>query len=613
MPNIIFDSLYPQVSAPVRSTAGSAGYDLAAHLTGRSVRVWHDNTMEQREAQMNEGVGTLVLSPGEKALVPLGFRARLPAGFEAQIRPRSGMSVKTDLVIANAPGTVDPDYPDEWCVPVKNGGTRELRIAHGDRIAQLVLARFEVAEFTAGSVVPTTDRAGGFGSTGAGVRRAALLCLLGLAAPAAVAQQPGKVSVESFTLPNGLAVHLVEDHSSQVVAVDIWYDVGARNERPSRTGFAHLFEHMMFQGSEHVKKAEHFQYVERAGGQLNGSTQADRTNYWDLLPSNRLNLGLWLEADRMRSLAVTQANLDNQKEAVKEERRLRFDNQPYVGVFVDSLSLIYDQVNCFAYGHSLIGSMNDLNAAKVEDVQAFFKQYYAPNNASLVLVGDFQTSAARALVQRYFGDIPRVGAPPPVQCNQAFNSGTVRRRVTDKNATLPAILQFYRIPAVSDADYPALDLLSTILGQGESSRLNRVLARETKAAAGVQAAINPVGPVRGPGLFGTFIVANQGVATDSILKLLDAQIAKVVSEGVSAGELSKAKNSYRANTITGRQRALGVAEAVQFAAMFLGGPDKINTDIGRYDAVTLADIKRVATTYLRGDNMLSLVIVPEGK
>ena len=440
---------------------------------------------------------------------------------------------------------------------------------------------------------------------------AALLLLL--AARDALAQAPGKIGIESYTLRNGLVVHLVEDHSSQVVAVDLWYNVGSRNERLGRTGFAHLFEHMMFQGSANVKKAEHFQFVEHAGGQLNGSTQADRTNYWDLLPSNRLNLGLWLEADRMRSLAVTQVNLDNQKEAVKEERRLRFDNQPYVGTFVDSLSLVYDQANCFAYGHSLIGSMADLNAAKVEDVQAFFKQYYAPNNASLVIVGDFQPAEARKLINDYFGDIPRVAAPPAVVCNQAFNTGAVSRRVTDKNATLPAVLQFYRTPPVFHPDYPALDLLSNILGVGESSRLNRVLARETKAAAGVQAALNPVGPVRGPGLFGALVIANQGVPTDSLVKLLDAQIAKVVSEGVTEAELTKAKNSYRANVITGRQRALNVAEAVQYASMFLGGPEKINSDILRYDAVTLADIKRVATTYLRSDNMLSLVILPEAK
>jgi zinc protease len=427
------------------------------------------------------------------------------------------------------------------------------------------------------------------------------------------AQQPGKLKVESFALGNGLRVHLVEDHSTQVVAVDIWYDVGARNERPGRTGFAHLFEHMMFQGSANVKKAEHFKYVEGAGGGLNGSTQADRTNYWEVLPSNRLNLGLWLEADRMRSLAITQANLDNQREAVKEERRLRFDNQPYVGTFVDSLALVYDATSCFAYAHSLVGSMADLNAAKVEDVQAFFTQYYAPNNAVLVVVGDFEPAAARKLISQYFGDIPRVAPPPKVQCEQPFNTGAVRRQVTDKNATLPAVLQFYRIPAVANADYPALELLSTILGGGESSRLNRSLAREAKAAAAVQAAINPVGPVSGPGLFGFLIIANQGVAPDSLTRLLDADIARVVTDGVSAAELAKAKSTYRANTITGRQRVLNVAEALHFADLFLGGVDAINTDVARYDAVTAQDVRRVAGTYLRPDNLLSLVIVPEKK
>ena len=427
------------------------------------------------------------------------------------------------------------------------------------------------------------------------------------------AQEPGKVKIESYTLPNGLAVHLVEDHSSQVVAVDIWYNVGARNEVPGRTGFAHLFEHMMFQGSANVKKAEHFQYVERAGGQLNGSTQADRTNYWEQLPSNRLNLGLWLEADRMRSLAITQATLDNQREAVKEERRLRFDNQPYVGTLVDSISLVYNKSTCFAYAHSLIGSMTDLNAAKVEDVQAFFKQYYAPNNASLVIVGDFAPAEAKKLIAQYFTDIPRVPTPPPVQCNQPFNTGALVTRVADKNATIPAVLLFYRIPSVSDADFPALDLLSTILGIGESSRLNRVLARETKAAAATQSLINPVGPVRGPGLFGSLAIANQGVPIDSVVKLLSAQVAKVAVDGVTEAELSKAKNTYRANTINGRQSALNLAEAVQFADLFLGGVEKVNTDLARYNSVTAADIKRVAATYLRTDNSLTIIIVPGAK
>ncbi|MBI3568795.1 MAG: insulinase family protein [Gemmatimonadetes bacterium] len=427
------------------------------------------------------------------------------------------------------------------------------------------------------------------------------------------AQEPRKIAIESYTLANGLKVHLVEDHSSQVVAVDVWYRVGARNERPGRTGFAHLFEHMMFQGSAHVKKAEQFQYVERAGGQLNGSTQADRTNYWDLLPSNRLNLGLWLEADRMRSLAIDQANLDNQREAVKEERRLRFDNQPYVGTLVDSIPVIYDREKCFAYGHALVGSMADLNAAKVEDVAAFFKQYYVPNNATLVIVGDFVPADAKALVAEYFGDIPRVAPPPPVVCDQPFNTGAIVRRVTDKNATIPAALMFWRIPPVADTDYPALDLLSTILGGGESSRLNRDIVRESKLAAGAQAILNPTGPTRGPGLFGVLVITNQGRSVDSVAAAVNAQVALVAAKGVTEPELTKARNTWRSNTIMGRQRVLNVAEALQFADLFLGSAEQVNTDIARYNAVTAADVQRVAAKYLRPDNQLTMLIVPEGK
>jgi predicted Zn-dependent peptidase len=222
-----------------------------------------------------------------------------------------------------------------------------------------------------------------------------------------------------------------------------------------------------------VKKGEHFQLVERAGGNMNGSTRADITNYYQALPSNRVNLGLWLEADRMRSLAVTPENLQNQKEAVKEEKRLRFDNQPYTGSFLDAAAGSYDSTSCFAYAHTLIGSMADLDAASVDDVRGFFRTYYAPNNATLVVAGDFDAAQVKPLIQQYFGDIPRQAAPPAVQCNQPFSSGLQRRTVTDAKATLPAVLTVYRIPEYKSADLPALTLLSTILGTGESSRLNR--------------------------------------------------------------------------------------------------------------------------------------------
>ena len=442
---------------------------------------------------------------------------------------------------------------------------------------------------------------------------AAMAAVLALAAASAGAQDPARIKVDSYTLPNGLRVQLVEDHSSQVVAVDLWYDVGARNEVAGKTGFAHLFEHMMFQGSKNLKKVEHSQLVERAGGRDNASTQYDITNYFEWLPSNRLNLALWLEGERMRGLNVTDSSLKNQIEAVKEERRLRVDNQPYSKAIWEGTLAAFDPKACFGYAHSLIGSMADLEAAKVADVQAFFRMYYAPNNVLLTVVGDFNPAEVKRLIADDFGGVPRQPAPPAVVCDQKFHTGAQRQRLSDDKATLPAVLELYRIPATSSADLPALDLLGTILGQGESSRLNKVLARETKAALGVQTLVNPFGPRRGPGMFLGLAIANQGVAIDSVEKLLSAEIARIAQGGVTAEELTKAKNQYRAGKITERQRAFALAEAVNFATTYLGSPDAVNTDLDRYAKVTTDDIKRVAASYLTPDNALTITIVPEKK
>ncbi|MGH7719279.1 MAG: M16 family metallopeptidase [Gemmatimonadaceae bacterium] len=438
----------------------------------------------------------------------------------------------------------------------------------------------------------------------------ALLLALALGGTAQ-AQNPGKITVETYQLDNGLTVILSEDHSAQVVAVDVWYHVGSRDERPGRSGFAHLFEHMMFQGSSHVKKGEHFQLIERAGGQMNGTTQTDRTNYFQALPSNRLNLALWLEADRMRSLAVTDSNFHNQRETVKEERRLRVDNVPYIRAFMDELPALFDSATCLPYARSVIGSMDDLNAARTEDVKAFFDLYYTPNNATLTVTGDFEPAEAKRLIRAYFGAIPRGQDAPAVTCTQRFNPGEMRKRVHDDKATIPAVAHAYRVPAYDDADTPALDLLATILGQGESSRLNRKLARDARAALNVQTILNPFGPRRGPGVFVALGIVNQGVAPDSLDRLLAAEIASLAQGGVSAEELTKAQNSYRANRITERQRALSVAEALQGAAFFLGNPEAVNTDIDRYMKVTPEDIKRVAAKYLVPANALILYVSSE--
>lgn len=449
------------------------------------------------------------------------------------------------------------------------------------------------------------------------VGTALLMTAMAAAAPPGVAgaqaAPPARPKIDVSTLSNGLRLQLLEDHTSQVVSVSLWYDVGARDETKGKTGFAHLFEHMMFQGSKNVKKAEHSQLIERAGGRSNANTQYDITRYYSEIPSNRLNLALWLEAERLRSLTVNAENLKNQIEAVKEERRLRVDNAPYGKALWESTFPIFDGASCFAYAHSLIGSMDDLNASSVADVKDFFDRYYAPNNAVLTIVGDFRPTEVKQLVAEYFGTIPRQPDQPKPTCEQKFNTGPMRTRVTDDKATLPAVLAIYRIPATGHADTPALDLLASILGTGESSRFNKVLARETKLALGQQVLVNPFGPRRGAGMFLTLAITNQGVNPDSLSARLQAEFARVAADGVTPDELAKAKNQYRAGKVNERQRAFDMTEAIQAATFYLGSPDAVFTDLDRYASVTADDIKRVAATYLVPANSLMLTIVPEAK
>jgi zinc protease len=452
-----------------------------------------------------------------------------------------------------------------------------------------------------------------------GSSRLRLLSLVA-ALPAVVAAQQagpaaeaGRIAYEQFTLPNGLRVIYSEDHSTPVVSVDVWYDVGSRNERAGRSGFAHLFEHMMFQGSAHVKKSEHFQLVERAGGSLNGSTHEDWTNYFETVPSNRLNLALWLEADRMRSLAITQDNFENQRQAVKEERRLRFDNQPYQTAFVDGLTWPFDSTGCFPYAHSVIGSMADLDAAQLPDVQAFFDTYYAPNNATLVVVGDFKPFELRRLVNQYFGAVPSHPAPEPVRCDARAGArdGPERREVRDAHANLDAALRFYRVPEHRHADTPALEILNVILGQGESSRLNVSVVRREKAAVATGTELSPIGSRNGPGVWVAFGIVNQGVTAERMDSLVGMQLDSIRANGITADELAKAKNILRASFIANRETTLGKAEELHHYLLFHDALEDINSDLGRILAVTAANVQRVANTYLDPANLL-LVIVRAG-
>ena len=425
------------------------------------------------------------------------------------------------------------------------------------------------------------------------------------AAPAS-AQAP--IEHEMYRLDNGLRVILVQDHSTPIVTVDVWYNVGSRNEKLGRSGFAHLFEHMMFQGSENVGKADHMQLIQEAGGTMNGSTNDDRTNYYQTLPANRLNLGLWLEADRMRSLAVTQENFENQREVVKEERRLRIDNQPYVPAFVEGLTMLYDSTRCFPYAHTVIGSMDDLNAAEVPNVQAFFDLYYAPNNATLVVVGDFDIGDAKGLIQQYFDDIPRAGDPPPVHCEADYSPGAGEHTWEDPLANLPAVIIAFRAPPYSDPATRSLELLDPILGQGESSRLNRILVREKKTAFATFSFLNPRS---GPGFYAVAAIANQGISIDTLTAQLREQVANILADGVTDEELEKAKNTFRARNIFGRQTTFQLAERVQFFAHYHESLDDINTNLDRYMATTVEDIRRAAARYLSPENSLTILVVPK--
>lgn len=428
-----------------------------------------------------------------------------------------------------------------------------------------------------------------------------------LIAVAQAGPKPGHIEFEEYVLGNGLRVILSRDHSVPIVAVDVWYHVGSAYEEEGRSGFAHLFEHMMFQGSENVGKAEHFQFVQRAGGNNNGSTTQDRTNYFETLPANRLNLGLWLEADRMRSLAVTSENFENQRSVVKEERRQRIDNQPYGQAFLTSDTLSYDFV---PYRHTVIGRMVDLDNATVEDAQNFYQRYYTPNNAVLVVVGDIDPKKTMKMVEQYFGDIPRGPDIEPLTGEEPPHEAERRAVVDDKNANVPAVFVSYTIPSSTHEDMPALELLGKILTDGESSRMHNRLVKEEKAAVVV---FGGVDVRRGPGLFRFISASNVGVDIAKCEELMFDEIDKLKKEGIAAKELEKAKVRFKSDFVRRRQTVLEKAEAIHDYLYFGGDLAGINTDIDRYMAVTQDDIIRVANQYFTENNRTVVIAQPAPK
>ena len=415
-----------------------------------------------------------------------------------------------------------------------------------------------------------------------------------------------RVDYKETTLKNGLRVITVEDHTAPVVSTAVTYNVGSRDEHKGHTGYAHLFEHMMFKGSENVGAGEHPVLIRNNGGSDNASTSEDRTNYFEALPANQLELALFLESDRMRSLAVTKDNLDNERHNVEEERRQRVDNQPYGKSGELQQELIYDN---FAYKHSVIGSMEDLNAASEEDIKDFFRIYYAPNNAVLVLVGDFKTKDALAKVRKYFESIPRQPDPPSV--DQTEPEPKVERRATlsDQLARATQVAIAYKTVPGNTSDFYALQVLSTALQGGQSSRLYQKLVREKEMVTSV-GGFNAES--RGPGAFYITATLRPASKTDTVEAAIYEEIERLKKEPIADWELQKAKSATRRGFLQSVQRSLSTAIIIGQYAVYYQEPGLINTRLDKVGAVTKADVQRVANKYFSTENRVVVITTPGG-
>ena len=413
------------------------------------------------------------------------------------------------------------------------------------------------------------------------------------------------IDFKEFKLKNGLRVLLAEDHSAPTYSICVTYNVGSRDEQPGRTGFAHLFEHMFFQGSENVGKGEHFILIQNNGGSANGTTNIDRTNYFETLPANQLELGIFLEADRMGAPAITQANFDNQRLTVQEERRQSYDNRPYGKTYEAIIGLAYDN---FAYQHSTIGSMDDLNAATVADAEAFSKTYYAPNNAVLALVGDFKTEVALGLIEKYFEKIPAHTPPRPPDMTEPEQKGERRKVIDDGFARTPRLDIVYKIPPGNTPDWYALDVLGNLLSNGVSSRLYQKFVKEKEMALSVEADANEH---RGPSLFWFSVMARPNADLGELEKLLYEEIARVQNEPVADWELRKVQMQLRRQraqqTYSNRSRA----NALGHFAVYYNQPDLINAIWQQYERVTKTDLQRVARIYFKDSNRTVVTTLPK--
>ncbi len=426
--------------------------------------------------------------------------------------------------------------------------------------------------------------------------------------------KPINIPVVYYKLPNGLKVVISEDHMAPVVTVAVYYNVGFRLEPKGRTGFAHLFEHMMFQGSANVKKFEHAKFVEANGGSLNGHTDFDYTNYYQTLPSNRVELGIWLESDRMRSLDISEENLKNQQAVVSEEVRVNVLNQPYQ--LFEWISLWENAFTNWNNSHNGYGELAEINAATIEDVRSFFKTYYAPNNAVLTIAGDVDVNEVKKMVEKHFANIPT--QPMPARADLSEPAQTKEKRVsqTDKLANLPALATGYHLPPQNSPDFPAMALLVQILQGDDGSRWYQRLVKEKELTLDLTGGLNYFGnefDYTGPMIMTTRTTYKPGRTADEILKEMDSVTADISSKGITDKELADAKVRYRSNFYSQLESSFGKTHLLAVLALFRDDPQQINSLLTPFENVTAAQVKAAAAKYLVASNRTVIDRVPEAK
>jgi zinc protease len=429
-----------------------------------------------------------------------------------------------------------------------------------------------------------------------------LVCAAGAGPESAV--RPPKLEYTSFVLENGLTVVLSEDHSTPIVHLQLTYHVGSKNERPGRTGFAHLFEHMMFKGSKNVQPEAHTSLIASVGGQSNAYTTDDETVFWETAPSRFLPLMLWLEADRMASLRIDEATFTNEREVVKEERRMRVENQPYGRLN----EIIYDQsFTRHPYKHPTIGSMRDLEAASIADVREFYETYYVPANATLVLVGDFEPAQARALVDQYFGRIPKSNRIVPRDVPWEPPQTEERRVRIETPWPLPAVVVAHHITYDGHPDSYPLHIASKVLSDGQSSRIYQELVYRKQIAV---AAFGGAHLIEDPNLFFAVAIVQPGHTPEEAIDALIGELEKLKNEPISERDLQRTKNQFARDYILGRESNQQKASQLAHAAVMHGDIDSADGEFEIFQNTTAADVQRVARTYFTRENRLVLTLMP---